>query len=55
MPLARLAEVADFVDDLVKSSSVVSFDLPMLINRSCAILSAALLAIAPYRAIGLVL
>jgi hypothetical protein len=36
MPLARLAEVTDFVEDLVQSSSVVSFDLLMLTTQRVA-------------------
>ena len=36
MPLARLAEVTDFVEDLVQSSSVVSFDLLMLTTQRAA-------------------
>jgi hypothetical protein len=34
--LAWLAEVTDFVEDLVQSSSVVSFDLLMLTTRRAA-------------------
>ena len=36
MPLASLAEVTDFVEDLVQSSSVVSFDLLMLTTQRAA-------------------
>ena len=36
MPLARLAEVTDFIEDLVQSSSVGSFDLLMLTTQRAA-------------------